>query len=206
MLHRYARLGRIILFPALSLTFLSFFSQATHGQSEDRPGARMVNSATVNYSRPRRVNTPTESAAKEAGKSWPSLAEATEIEQRAFALTNEARVREGLNALEWDPELCLLARTHSEKMAREKFFSHATPDGKRPKDRARAVGMRFRVIAENIAYNQGFEDPGGFAVHRWMISPGHRANILYVGFQAAAVGVFIAEDGSVYFTQILINR
>jgi uncharacterized protein YkwD len=65
---------------------------------------------------------------------------------------------------------------------------------------------RFRVIAENIAYNQGFKDPGAFAVERWMISTGHRANILYSGFQTAAVGVFVAPDGTVYLTQAFIAR
>jgi hypothetical protein len=39
-----------------------------------------------------------------------------------------------------------------------------------------------------------------------MISPAHRANILYVGFQAVATGSFVSSDGSVYITQIFITR
>jgi uncharacterized protein YkwD len=62
------------------------------------------------------------------------------------------------------------------------------------------------VIGENIAYNKGYEDPGGFAVERWMISPGHRANILYIGFQGSAIGSYISSDGSVYITQDFITR
>ena len=65
---------------------------------------------------------------------------------------------------------------------------------------------RFRVIGENIAYNKGYDDPGGFAVERWMISGGHRANILYVGFQASAIGSYVSSDGSVYLTQVFIAR
>jgi uncharacterized protein YkwD len=99
-----------------------------------------------------------------------------------------------------------MARLHSEKMARQNFFSHRTPEGERLRDRARINGIRFKVIAENIAYNRGYEDPGAFAVERWMISPGHRANILYEEFQSAAVGVFVSEDGSVYLTQAFIAR
>jgi uncharacterized protein YkwD len=92
-------------------------------------------------------------------------------------------------------------------MALVGFFSHETPEGLQPKDRARALGiLHFRVLAENIAYNKGYEDPGGFAVERWMISPGHRANILYIGFQTSAIGSFVATDGSVYLTQVFINR
>jgi uncharacterized protein YkwD len=69
------------------------------------------------------------------------------------------------------------------------------------------VGIaHFRVIAENIAYNKGYDDPGAFAVERWMISSGHRANILYVGFQAAGIGSYVSSDGTVYLTQVFINR
>jgi uncharacterized protein YkwD len=137
----------------------------------------------------------------------PTLAQASAIEKRAFELTNETRVRNGLPALAWDAELCRMAREHSERMAREKFFSHATPSGQRLKDRARAVGIsRFRVLAENIAFNQGFEDPGAFAVQRWMVSSGHRANILNTGFEGSAVGVFVSTDGAVYLTQAFITR
>jgi uncharacterized protein YkwD len=75
------------------------------------------------------------------------------------------------------------------------------------KERARSNGiLHFRVIGENIAYNKGYDDPGGFAVERWMISSGHRANILYSGFQASAIGSYVAADGSVYLTQVFITR
>jgi uncharacterized protein YkwD len=52
----------------------------------------------------------------------------------------------------------------------------------------------------------GYDDPGGFAVERWMVSPGHRANILHAGFQAMAVGTFVAPDGSIYLTQTFVTR
>jgi len=75
------------------------------------------------------------------------------------------------------------------------------------RDRARAVGIaHYTVLGENIAYNFGYEDPGGFAVERWMLSPGHRANILEVGFRQMAVGTFVATDGSVFLTQTFITR
>ena len=91
-------------------------------------------------------------------------------------------------------------------MAQLGFFSHATPDGLRLRDRARAAGIHYQVIAENIAYNMGYDDPGAFAVERWMTSPGHRANILYAGFTSMAVGTFVAPDGSVFLTQTFITR
>lgn len=137
----------------------------------------------------------------------PTFDDATPIERRAFERTNEERVKVGLIPLVWDADLCRMARVHSESMARMNFFAHDTPEGLQLKDRARSLGiLHFRVIAENIAYNKGYEDPGAFAVERWMISAGHRANILYVGFQGSAIGSFVSADGSVYLTQVFINR
>jgi uncharacterized protein YkwD len=117
------------------------------------------------------------------------------------------RVKNGLVALKWDGELCRMARQHSQSMSQQGYFSHETPEGLRLKDRAKALGIsHFRVIAENIAYNQGYADPGAFAVDRWMISSGHRANILCPEFQASAIGTFVSADGAVYITQIFIAR
>ena len=130
-----------------------------------------------------------------------------EIEQRAFEQTNQARLKNGLPPFVWDDDMSRLARNHSENMSRLGFFSHVTPDGKRLPDRARAAGIRhYSVLGENIAYNQGFDDPGALAVERWMQSPKHRANILSSEFRAMAIGSYIAPDGSVYLTQTFIKR
>jgi len=168
--------------------------------------ARLVSEPAITASRPRSVSA-SESSPAVVARVAPSLEGATTIERRAFERTNDERVKAGLLPLTWDAELCLFARMHSENMARLNFFAHETPDGMRLKERARAQGiLHFRVIAENIAYNKGYDDPGAFAVERWMISAGHRANILYVGFQNSAIGSFVAKDGSVYVTQVFINR
>ena len=130
-----------------------------------------------------------------------------DIEKRAFEQTNVARIKNGLPPLAWDGEVCRMARAHSENMSRRGFFSHATPEGLRLRDRARLVGIiHYSVLGENIAYNQGYEDPGAFAVERWMLSPKHRANILSTEFRAMAIGSFVAADGSVYLTQTFITR
>jgi uncharacterized protein YkwD len=130
-----------------------------------------------------------------------------DIEKRAFEQTNLARIKNGLPPLAWDGEVCRMARAHSENMSRQGFFSHATPEGLRLRDRARLVGIiHYSVLGENIAYNQGYEDPGAFAVERWMLSPKHRANILSTEFRAMAIGTFVAPDGSVYLTQTFITR
>jgi uncharacterized protein YkwD len=136
----------------------------------------------------------------------PAL-EANAVELRAFEQTNIARAENGLPLLVWDAELCRMARVHSEQMALRGYFSHETPDGLPLKERARESGiLHFRVIGENIAYNKGYDDPGGFAVERWLTSSGHRANMLYAGFQASAIGSYFAADGSTYLTQVFIAR
>ena len=201
-----ARLGLLSFTPLTLLALLVIVSsrQVVYTQtSEGRPVARLV-STSVDGSRPRRVSDVRESVSVAAVS--PSLGDANVIERRAFEQTNVIRAQHGLQAFVWDAALCRLARDHSANMARLGYFSHATPEGLRLKDRARAAGIRYQVIAENIAYNMGYEDPGAFAVERWMISPGHRANILYAGFTSMAVGTFVAADGSVYLTQTFITR
>ena len=176
-----------------------------------QPVARLVSDSASEsaHSRPRKVSLEEGSSAgsEMRATAFSSIDEATSIERSAFEKTNQARVENGRAPLVWDAELCRMAREHSESMALQGYFAHETLEGLRLKDRARSMGIaHFRVIGENIAYNKGYDDPGAFAVERWMISPGHRANILYIGFQASAIGSYVATDGSVYLTQIFIAR
>lgn len=173
------------------------------GQTAERPVARLV-STNLDSASSRRTSEVKNSAVSNSGLS--SLEEANSIERRAFEQTNAVRKQNGLEPFVWDAALCRLARIHSENMSRLNFFSHSTPEGMQLKDRVRAAGIRYQVIAENIAYNMGYEDPGAFAVERWMVSPKHRANILYAGFTTMAVGTFVAADGSVFLTQMFITR
>ena len=191
----------LLTFGVLSLMLASVSTATVYAQSQ--PVARLVSSSldsgtsrpAIKLAAPARNNS-TSSNLEEAGS----------IERRAFEETNVVRAKNGLPPLVWDSQLYKLARTHSEGMARLKFFGHVTPDGFRLQDRARSEGVSYQVIAENIAYNKGYDDPGAFAVERWMLSPGHRANILYAGFTAMAVGTFVTADGTVYLTQTFITR
>ena len=136
-----------------------------------------------------------------------ALVEPNDIEKRAFEQTNQVRVKNGLPALSWDGDVCRMARIHSESMSRNRYFSHVTPEGLRLRDRARAAGiLQFSVLGENIAYSQGYDDPGAYVVEQWMQSSKHRANILSTEFRAMAIGSFVAPDGSIYLTQTFITR
>jgi uncharacterized protein YkwD len=189
-----------------TLLLVAFAASASAQSVAPRPVARLISGST-NEARPRRLGTETSPfIGNVAVRTSPSFAEATTPEQRAFETTNALRRRNGLEPLHWDAELCVIAREHSRNMSVLGFFSHQTPEGLRLRDRARLAGIRYRVIAENIAYNQDFEDPGAFAVERWRLSAGHRANLLSTEFGASAVGSFVATDGTVFLTQLFILR
>ena len=176
----------------LSALILLACCQLTLGQeSKLQPVARLITSLAP-VTRP---STP------------PAVVEPNSIERRAFEQTNLMRVKNGLAPLTWDGDICRMARIHSESMSRQGYFSHVTPEGLRLRERAREVGIvSYVVLGENIAYNQGYDDPGAFAVERWMASEKHRANILSPEFRAMAIGSFVAPDGSVYLTQTFITR
>ena len=97
----------------------------------------------------------------------PRHVEPNDIEKRAFEQTNLVRVKNGLPPFTWDADVCRMARIHSESMSRNGYFSHVTPEGLRLRDRARVAGiLQYSVLGENIAYNQGYDDPGAFAVEQ----------------------------------------
>jgi len=176
----------------ISALLLGILCQAALAQdAKPQPVARLITSLTPVTARP----------------TTPSPVEPNDIEKRAFDQTNIARVKNGLAPLVWDGDVCRMARIHSESMSRQGYFSHITPEGLRLRERAREVGiLRYTVLGENIALNQGFDDPGALAVERWMQSDKHRANILSPEFRAMAIGSFVAADGTVYLTQTFITR
>lgn len=128
-------------------------------------------------------------------------------EQRAFDLVNAQRQKRGESPLAWDAELTRMAREHSENMAERNFFNHTDPQGRNMTMRARDGGVTgWSAIAENIAYNSGYDDPAAFAVERWLISTKHRENILRDEFTHSGIGVARAADGRVFFTQVFVTR
>lgn len=179
------------LFAISALLFGLFCQSAFAQDATSQPVARLITSM----------------APVTARSASAALVEPNMIEKRAFDETNVIRVKNGLPPFVWDSDVCRMARTHSENMSRLGFFSHVTPEGLRLRDRARVAGiLQFSVLGENIAFNQGYDDPGAFAVERWMLSPKHRDNILSPEFRAMAIGSFVAPDGSVYLTQTFITR
>lgn len=136
-----------------------------------------------------------------------SLGSANDTEARAFELMNAQRQASGLQSLQWDEQIVALARTHSESMAAGKFFSHKDMNGGYVDDRAAKLGIfNWLALGENIAFMKGYNDPATIAVNKWMQSTSHKKNILSSQWRESAIGVAVAADGSVYFTQVFISR
>lgn len=132
---------------------------------------------------------------------------ASRDEHRAFELINDERRARGLMPLRWDDDLAHMARDHSEEMGRGNFLAHVDAAGRDTFARAALEGVcGWSALGENIAYNQGFEDPVAFAVERWMQSVKHRDNILRPGFTHAGLGIAKTDDGRIYFTQVFVTR
>lgn len=185
------------------------------GRTGERPVARLVGTVytevpgRVREREVARVVAPAPAAARSYATAPVSAAAvgATGDERRAFDLINRERQRRGLSQLAWDGGLVRLARYHSHNMARGGFLSHVDRDGLDLRARAQALGLHgWRTIGENIAYNQGYDDPTAFAVERWMVSEKHRENAMSGEYTHAAVGIARASDGTYYFTQVFMRR
>jgi uncharacterized protein YkwD len=83
-------------------------------------------------------------------------------------------------------------------MVARNYFSHTTPDGVTPWDRARAAGDH-QPAAENIAAgNASAKD----TMNQWMNSTGHRANILNCSYKSMGVGRATGGTYGYYWTQM----
>ncbi|MDT0447600.1 CAP domain-containing protein [Streptomyces hesseae] len=116
-----------------------------------------------------------------------------------LALTNAERATAGLPPLAADARLAAAAQAYSTDMATRGFYSHTSPEGTEPWDRAAAAGAGHRGIGENIACGQ--RSPAE-VVQGWMDSPGHRANILKPGFTHLGVGYAGGGPAGTYWTQL----
>lgn len=85
--------------------------------------------------------------------------------------------------LTFDCKLWAIARSHSEDMATNEYFSHTSPDGETMSQRAVRGGTTTH--GENIA--RGYNDPK-VTLQQWLNSYGHCKNIMNPDFKYFAVG------------------
>jgi uncharacterized protein YkwD len=128
-------------------------------------------------------------------------------EQEILNLINQQRSKYGLDDLEWDAKLAELAADYSEKMARERFFSHYDKNGESVADRAaKAKITRWSKIGENLFTCQGYAKFTKLAVKSWLESSEHRRNMLDEDYTQTGIGIAKAKSGKIYITQVFIQR
>lgn len=124
-----------------------------------------------------------------------------QLEKSVFEKINRYRVSKGLGQLKLDARISRQARIHSQNMANGKVpFSHNGFER-----RVKVLPIRFSSAAENVAFNQGYDDPVAEAVRGWIHSPGHHVNIKGK-YNLTGVGVAANRQGEVYLTQIFIYK
>jgi len=127
----------------------------------------------------------------------------TQMEKNVFNYVNQSRVANSLPALTWSNSAAQQARNHSVNMANKTVpFGHDGFDMRY--NVLRGLIPNLRSMRENVAYNQGYQQPGKTAVQSWLNSPGHYANIMG-NFNLTGVGVAKDSQGRHYFTQIFVK-
>ncbi|MDB9468425.1 CAP domain-containing protein [Dolichospermum circinale CS-1225] len=122
------------------------------------------------------------------------------IEASVFQKINQYRVSQNLPALTRNSTIDNQARIHSQNMASGRVaFGHNGFSG-----RVAATGIAYSRVAENVAYNQGHQDPADRAVQGWLNSSGHLANIKG-NYTLTGIGVASNNQGKIYFTQIFLR-
>jgi uncharacterized YkwD family protein len=121
------------------------------------------------------------------------------FEQQVVTLVNQQRTALGLAPLTLSSELSNVARTKSQDMSDNNYFSHTSPTYGSPFDMLTSFGISYSSAGENIA--MGYQTPEA-VVSAWMNSPGHRANILNASY--TQIGVGYVSSGN-YWTQEFIG-
>jgi uncharacterized protein YkwD len=100
-------------------------------------------------------------------------------------LVNQERVAAGLVPLMPHATIQSAARAHGREMFAAGYLTHLSRDGRTPRDRVLGLGVRVRVIGENLAYAADAR-----AAHdALMASEPHRRNILLPEYRLIGIGV-----------------
>ncbi|MFC4617225.1 CAP domain-containing protein [Camelliibacillus cellulosilyticus] len=107
-----------------------------------------------------------------------------------YEITNILRMRNGIDALNWNKGAGIAAFQHSQEMNNKDYFGHDSKWKGGVKDRLTAQGVDGTAFGENIAEN--YSD-GIAAVIGWLNSEEHRKNMLDPAFTETGIGVYRQE-------------
>lgn len=126
----------------------------------------------------------------------------SQVEMEVVRLVNIERQKEGLAPFKVSAELSKVAKTKSEDMGKNNYFSHTSPTYGSPFQMMKTFGIKYNTAGENIA--KGYLSAQA-VVSGWMNSSGHRANILNPSFKTIGVGTYTTGNGTIYWTQMFTN-
>ncbi|MBN9414659.1 hypothetical protein ABS71_05130 [bacterium SCN 62-11] len=120
------------------------------------------------------------------------------IAQEIFTLSNQARQKAGLPALEMDPKLSQAAVQHSQEMDSLNYFGHGSPLAQFSTLAKRLNLQNYFALtsAENLHRDQGYGTirAAQRTVQAWLNSPVHRKNLLNGRYNRVGVGVSVVGD------------
>jgi uncharacterized protein YkwD len=123
-----------------------------------------------------------------------------ETETKLVALINDYRVSQGLNSLEVINHISFKSEEHNEYMIENKVVNHDYFE-QRSNNIINVLGAER--VGENIAYNYATAEA---AMHAWLNSPGHKANIVgdytHIGMSVSVD----SETGRKYYTNMFMKR
>ncbi len=105
--------------------------------------------------------------------------------------TNTERSRSQVADLRISPSLSAAAQSKAQDMVDGNYWSHTSPDGRKPWSFIRASGYSYEAAGENLAY--GFSN-APTTISGWMNSPEHRRNVLDGAYREVGFGIVRAEN------------
>lgn len=130
----------------------------------------------------------------EGSDAVPTAQNVAAVRAATLCLVNAERVQRDLGRLKPVAALEETADAYAERMVRERFFEHTSPDGDTFLSRIKRTSylkgsLRRWSVGENIAWGTGRLATPAQIVKAWMGSAGHRRNILNGRFTELGLGV-----------------
>lgn len=105
-------------------------------------------------------------------------------------MTNQTRVKEGLNTLKVNPELSAAAAAKADDMIKNGYFAHFSPTNVSPWFWIKQNGYNYKYAGENLAMNFSETDQ---VISGWLNSPSHKANLLNSNYKDIGVAVLSGQ-------------
>jgi uncharacterized protein YkwD len=124
----------------------------------------------------------------------PTTANVDAVRAAIVCLHNQIRAARHLPLLRENARLRRAALAHSADMVSNRYFDHTAPSGTTFTERMLGAGnyvgrSRNWILGENIAWGTGSEATANNVMRAWMLSPGHRANIVRRSYREVGIGI-----------------